>query len=455
MPQAEPVKAGTVEDEVGTEVEVVALGKSMLAYGCRPEDFLWATGIEDTFVAQEAPGQRRLDLYELQQHYHNWRQDLDLAGELGVRVMRYGVPWYKVNPAPGRFDWTWTDRVLTYLLEVKGIEPIVDLVHYGCPLWLKDEFMNPRYPEAVAEWARAFARRYRGLGVRYYTPLNEPFVNAEFCGTIGRWPPYLQGDAGFVRVSNQLCKGIVRTVEVLKDVDPGNILVHVEATGVELPLSEGVRPRAELDNLRRYTMVELVQGRVAEGHFLYAYLKGNGMTAADLAWFRERRISVDVLGINYYPEMCVRERFQEPPEAGGAERLRAIWGGGRYLQQIVRDYWRRYRRPVFITETSTNAKSGDRQAWLEESVAAVRQLRSEGIPVIGYTWWPLYDLINWDYREGEGPVAQYIEPMGLWSLEPDAAGELHRVPTPVRDLYVRMVATSPVGWIGGQEQKHA
>jgi len=33
------------------------------------DPFIWATGIEDTFIAETAPGKRRLDEYELQQHY--------------------------------------------------------------------------------------------------------------------------------------------------------------------------------------------------------------------------------------------------------------------------------------------------------------------------------------------------------------------------------------------------
>ncbi|MFO7173357.1 MAG: hypothetical protein DIU70_010405 [Bacillota bacterium] len=40
--------------------------KSLLELGPGPEDFRWATGIEDTFVAETWPGRRRLDLYELQ-----------------------------------------------------------------------------------------------------------------------------------------------------------------------------------------------------------------------------------------------------------------------------------------------------------------------------------------------------------------------------------------------------
>src|SRR3954451_12750786 len=79
--------------------------------GTRAADFVWAVGIENTFVPHTRSGHRRLDEYELMDHYRQWRQDLDLAADLGISAIRYGIPWYKVNPEPGRFDWSWTDAV--------------------------------------------------------------------------------------------------------------------------------------------------------------------------------------------------------------------------------------------------------------------------------------------------------------------------------------------------------
>ena len=104
-----------------------------------------------------------------------------------------------MNPAPGQFDWSWTDAVLEYLVRDKGLTPIIDLMHYGTPLWLDNQFVNASYPRRVAEYAARFAERYASL-VRYYTPLNEPAVTAAFCGRDGMWPPYLRGDDGYARV---------------------------------------------------------------------------------------------------------------------------------------------------------------------------------------------------------------------------------------------------------------
>jgi len=122
--------------------------------GHDPGEFLWATGIENTFVPQVRPGHRTLDEYQLMGHYEHWRQDLALVRELGIRALRWGVPWYRVEPfQPGEFDWRWTDEVLPYMVEELGLTPIIDLMHYGCPFWLRREFASADYPAAVAAYA--------------------------------------------------------------------------------------------------------------------------------------------------------------------------------------------------------------------------------------------------------------------------------------------------------------
>src|SRR5439155_26567973 len=100
------------------------------------KDFIWAAGIEDTFIAVPHPGTGRiLDEYALTEHYLRWEQDLALMAELGVSTARYGIPWYRVNPKRGVFDWSWTDKVLGRMVNTHHIDPIVDRVHYGTPLW--------------------------------------------------------------------------------------------------------------------------------------------------------------------------------------------------------------------------------------------------------------------------------------------------------------------------------
>src|SRR4028118_731225 len=139
------------------------MNASQLPFGASAADFRWCTGIEDTFVPQTRPGMRALDEYELMGHYEHWKRDLLMAKAAGVSMIRWGIPWYRVEPEQGRFDWSWTDQVIPYIVDELKLEPILDLMHYGTPDWLKRSFVSPRYPSAVAAYAGAVAERYGSL----------------------------------------------------------------------------------------------------------------------------------------------------------------------------------------------------------------------------------------------------------------------------------------------------
>jgi beta-glucosidase/6-phospho-beta-glucosidase/beta-galactosidase len=397
-----------------------------LTLGPRPEDFIWASGIEDTFVPQTRPGHRALDEYQLMGHYAHWREDLALLRDLGVGAVRWGVPWYRVEPLPGEFDWRWTDQVIPYLVEELGITPIIDLMHYGCPYWLRREFAAEEYPAAVAAYAAAFARRYAGR-VRWYTPLNEPLVNALMCGKRGLWPPYLRVDSGYIRIMLQLVRGILRTVAAIKAIDPQAIMVHVEATGISQAMHDDLQGLATEDQYRGYLSCDLLTGRVDADHPLYPWLLQNGATAGDLAALARQAIPLDVVGMNFYPQWSTKEVYRD---ARGRVMRRVSERTGAGFADLIRNFHARYQAPILITETSAKDSETARAAWLAASVAAVKQVRAEGVPVLGYTWFPLFTMIDWRYRFGHGPLEQYRIELGLYRLAP-AGGRTRWQATPL------------------------
>ncbi len=397
-----------------------------------PYGLRFAVGIEDTFIPQTYPGRRALDEYELTGHYERWREDLNLAASTGAKMIRYGVPWYRVNPAPESWDWSWTDRVFEHLLSL-GLTPIVDLMHYGCPLWLEREFANPDYPQRVARYAVRFAQRY-GEEIRFYTPMNEPLLNAMYCGEDGRWPPGLTGDRGFVTLIRQLARGIVQTQQAVADALAEPVFVHVEATFRYAGGPEHAG-RIRLLEERNWLVYDLLFGRVHGDHPLYGYLSENGFSDGDLAFFRDHPTEPDILGINYYPHLTTTEFLP-------GEKRRNVWGGVEGIEELIRAFHHRYGRPIFWTETSLSGPVEERLRWLEDSLRLVESLRSEGLPLVGYTWWPLFSLVDWAYREGEGPAENYLWHMGMYDLEPHGEGGFLRIETPVvrafRDAAERM-----------------
>ncbi|MBC8165166.1 MAG: family 1 glycosylhydrolase, partial [Bryobacteraceae bacterium] len=122
--------------------------------------FAFATGIEcsnPVITGKEGLSVRRDQLAECY-HYRRFKEDLYLTRELGLDVLRYGLPYHLVNPARDRYDWGFADEAMGEILRL-GITPILDLLHFGVPDWLGD-FQNPELPVCFAEYAGRVAERY-------------------------------------------------------------------------------------------------------------------------------------------------------------------------------------------------------------------------------------------------------------------------------------------------------
>lgn len=412
--------------------------------------FTWATGIENTFIVHARPRLRALDEYELTQHYKLWKNDIDLVAETGVQAVRWGIPWHMVQPAPNRWDWEWTDRALEHMVTVKDITPILDLMHYGTPLWLDNSFVNSSYPQRVAEYAAAVVARYKSL-VRYYTPLNEPMVNANMSGYKGEWPPYLSGDDGYVKMSLALARGIALTTQAIKAEQPDAVTVQVEALWHTFTKDESLQARAAHANARQYLCFDLSTGRMDNAHTLIDYVRTHGATDSELDWLRRNCVNFDILGANYYP-WSYAELRQRP---NGKPYTVVRRASGHKIELILRDAWERYHMPIMVTETSANGDVIARAKWMDETLATVGSLRRQGIPVIGYTWFPLFTMVDWKYRKGRHPIDKYLHHLGLYDSAFDAEGVLHRHETPLVKHFQSHIAQSMPPVAGHTDKKSA
>lgn len=375
-------------------------------------------------------------------HYENWREDLALCCELGLHGLRWGVPWYKVEPEPNRFEWEWIDEVLCHLVGELKITPIIDLMHYGCPDWLSRGFGNKDYPHFVARYAAAFTERYKHL-VRWYTPLNEPIITALMCGMRGLWPPYLRGEKGYVRIMLQVARGIIETVKAIKAIDETSVMFHVEATGLTRTIREDLSSLAREETHRGYMCFDLLTGRLSHDHLLFSWLLRTGAALDDLLHLQENKIELDILGMNFYPQWSTKQIYLDK-RGRIAFRETEPEGGG--FSELIRDYYQRYNVPIMITETSAVGSDETRLSWLKSSVSMIKGLRSEGIPVVGYTWFPLFTMIDWRYRFGKDPVENYYLELGLYTLNRGRQGR-RWLETPLVAEFQKYVK-EPMGAIG-------
>jgi beta-glucosidase/6-phospho-beta-glucosidase/beta-galactosidase len=236
----------------------------------------------------------------------------------------------------------------------------------------------------------------------------------------------------------QLAKGILRTVQALKKIDPNSVMVHVEATGLSRAARQDLQVLASEEQRRGYLCYDLLTGRVDPNHPLFTWLIRNGASPDDLTSIRRQKIKLDVIGLNFYPQWSAQEIHIN---RRGRIAYRAVESKGTDFSNMIEDYYNRYGVPIIITETSAYGKDEARSEWLKTSVAAVKNLRGQGVPVLGYTWFPLFTMIDWRYRFGRGPLENYRLELGLYKLNgQDGKGRWQ--PTPLVDQFRSFIKNS-------------
>jgi beta-glucosidase/6-phospho-beta-glucosidase/beta-galactosidase len=382
--------------------------------GPRPDPrFLFATGIESSYPTLEG-GRWRMDLLEAAGHYRHWRTDLELVRSLGVQALRYGPPLHRAFEGPGRFDWSFTDEVVAHMQRL-GIEPIMDLCHFGLPDWLEN-FQNPEVPAALADYARAFARRYPG--VRMYTPVNEMYVCARLSALEGRWNEQRRDEASFITAVRHLSRASVLMAQAITRECPQAIFVNSESSEFYQACCPDPRIRAiaAFENERRFLPLDLLYARPVEDG-MREHLRRCGMPDNEYAWFMNQDVRPRaILGVDYYDW---NEKVID--HDGHPQSLGELFG----WTVIAGQYYNRYRRPLMHTETNKlDAREAPR--WLWRQWHNVQLLRSTGVPVVGFTWYSLTDQVDWDVALGS--ARGIVNPVGLFDLnrDPRTVGQAYR-----------------------------
>lgn len=340
--------------------------------------FVLATGIECSAPLVDG---RRVDELVKTAHVDRFADDFRLASELGVHYLRYGIPFHRVDPGAGTFDWTWVDRALA-ACHASGLTPIVDLMHFGVPDDLRD-YQNPALPERFGAYVRAFVERYPW--VRYYTPVNEPFITAAFSARQGFWNEQRTDEAAFVRALLNVVRCSVIGAAEIRRARPDAVLIGAETCHYTHPMVPDAIERADLENELRFTTFELAFGRRLPD-IVTRHLRGHGVSPDDLRWF-ERHGSDEnwIAGNDYYAtsEMMVG--------ADGQLRSSGVRLG---YHELAHQYHDRLRVPIMHTET--NSEGDGAEAWLDAQWTDILRLRGEGFPIRGFTWYGLVNHVDWD-----------------------------------------------------------
>jgi hypothetical protein len=299
---------------------------------------LWAFLENSDFVRRKGDTLYRQDEVRLIRHDEFLESDYELLVAAGCVGVRDAAWWYVSHPAPGVYDWTWMDRVVT-AAETYKLKLYLDLWHYGYPDWL--DIFSPDAPMHFADFARQIAQCYPSL--EYYCVCNEPSLLVEMGGRHGQWGPFLHEDepATFRR---QVSRMIIEASRAILEVRPEAVLILPEPWHATDRIPEDDQA-AVLDTVL-------------------------GLRDPELGGSSEL---VTIIGLNHYRDSTL------PP-----------------FHRLLIDAQKRWpTKQLWVTETSGPPTGWQQAEWFWWMLAETRLAALSGVNVPVFTWAPAISMYDW------------------------------------------------------------
>jgi len=353
-------------------------------------------------------------------HYHRYRDDIELMRQLNLGAYRFSISWPRVLPL-GRgpvneAGWSFYDRLVD-ALGAAGIQPVVTLFHWDLPAALEMELGGWAHDDLPAIFADYAAMAFERLGdrVSMWLTINEPWCVAELGYVRGCHAPGLQDRALGYRVAHNLLRAHAYAVAGYRAARHGHGTISFALnTSYSFPASESAEDRAAAERA-----IAGFAGWFGDpcvfGEYPAVMRARLGSLLPEFSAEDARLLkgSLDFIALNYYTSDVVRHA----PGAGPLEievapvphvpRTAMDWPvvpDGLY--HLLRWLSRRYTGlPIYITENGAAFddrpdKDGfvddpDRIAYLRDHLAVIARARSDGVDVRGYFVWSLLDNLEW------------------------------------------------------------
>lgn len=339
---------------------------------------------------------RRLDLIAATRHDHFAAQDYSRVRRLGIRTVRDGVRWHRIERGRGRYDFSSLLPMVRAARDA-GVQVIWDLCHYGWPDGL--DVFKPEFVDRFGDFARAVARviAEETDETPWYAPVNEPSFWSWAGGDVGYINPCAVG-RGF-ELKAQLVRASLAAIDAVWSVDPRARILHCDPAIHIVAGPESPKRRAE-----------------AEGHRLAQFQAWDMLVGSLWPQLGGDERYLDVLGLNHYPN---NQWILDGPTIEPGNPLH------RPFREMLRETWERYGRPLVVAETG--AQDDARAGWLSYIAGEVLAARREGVPVHGICLYPILNYPGWDDdRHCQSGLWGYPGPSGEREICQPLARELAR-----------------------------
>lgn len=359
--------------------------------------------------------------------YHRYKEDIALFAEMGFTTYRLSIAWSRIFPK-GDEDKP-NEKGLQYYEDVfkeckkYGIEPLVTITHFDCPMHLVEKYGAWRSREMITFYenlCNVIFRRYKGL-VKYWLTFNEinMILHAPFMGA-GLY--FKEGEnkeqVMYTAAHHELVASAIAT-KIAHEVDPNNMVGCMLAAGNTYAYT--CHPddvwKSMLIDRENYFFID-VQSRGEYPAYALRELERKGITIPFERGDEEilKAHTVDFISFSYYSSRCASAdpEVNAKTEGNIFASLKnpyldaSEWGwqidplGLRITMNTLYD---RYQKPLFVVENGLGAiDTPDENGYVEDDYrieymrAHIQTMHDavtlDGVDLLGYTMWGPIDIVS-------------------------------------------------------------
>lgn len=364
-----------------------------------PKDFLWGAAtsshqvegdnLNNDWWEWERQGKSKEPSGKACRHYTLYREDLDLAKQLGHNAHRFSVEWSRIEPKEGVFDPQELEHYRRVIRAVKerGMEPLVTLHHFTSPQWFaaRGGWENRGLVKYYLRYVEYIVGNLAS-DVRFWITINEPNIYAYLSYVTGVWPPQKKEPLAACRVMGNFAQAHINAYRAIKGIYKKNGLAEPM-----ISIAQNMQALEACSPGIRNKLAVYLRDRIFNFAFINKVARKKALDFIGLNYYNRGLVEVRGWGVrNLFFDLCESNHKPLPRNSLGWD----IYPEGLYL--LLRKL-KRYRLPVFILEngicTEDDALRWDFiRAHLDSAYRAIK----DGVKVMGYIYWSLMDNYEWD-----------------------------------------------------------
>ena len=359
-------------------------------------------------------------------HYHLWRNDIELLKNLGVNAYRFSISWPRIFPTgkenePNQIGLDFYSRLVDALLE-NQITPFITLNHWDIPQGLEDIGGWPER-DIVHEFVKYSYHVSKHLGdrVRNWITHNEPWCISYLGYIEGHKPPGLinKWSKSLATAHHLLLSHGMAIPEIRNNSKQSEIGITLNLN-TAIPASESTYDKDACKfydgQFNRLYLNPLYNNEYPDD--VFEYLKTKSLISeSDLNFIKQGDLNIistktDFLGVNYYSRAVIRneeidEKNNLPRNVDMGPKTDFGWeiyplGIYDLLMRLKNEY---KVQNIYITENGCSygdapnlegkIEDNRRIEYHQSHLTELKRAMDDGAPCNGYFAWSLMDNFEW------------------------------------------------------------